>query len=149
MIYIASDHGGFRLKEKLEARLSKDGIVFEDLGPKALDPDDDYPDFAKLVGQAVARNPSHIGILLCRSGQGMCIAANKIKGVRAVSAWNNKLARTTRNDDFGNVLCIASDHLRPAEAVRIAEIFIHTRFSEAVRHKRRVTKIKKLETAKQ
>lgn len=146
MIYIASDHGGFELKQKVLKFLQKKNFRFEDLGPFKMDANDDYPDFAKLVGEKVAKNPeAHIGLLLCRSGQGMCVAANKIKKIRAVSAWNKKLAFSTRNDDFGNVLCLASDHLKPADAIAITEIFIKTPFSKAARHGRRIKKIEKLE----
>lgn len=146
MIYIASDHGGFALKQKLRGYFLKKKIEFSDLGPHTLNLEDDYPDFAAKVAKHVAKkHEEDIGILLCRSGQGMCIAANKVKGIRAVSAWNKKLAKTTRNDDFGNVLCLASDHLSAATALSIADIFIHTTFSKAARHKRRIAKIKKLE----
>lgn len=146
MIYIASDHGGFALKQKLVQHFFKKKVEFSDLGPHKLDNEDDYPDFAAKVAKQVAKkHETDIGILMCRSGQGMCIAANKVKGIRAVSAWNKKLAKTTRNDDFGNVLCIASDHIPTSTALSIVDIFIHTEFSKATRHKRRITKIARLE----
>jgi ribose 5-phosphate isomerase B len=146
MIYIASDHGGLSLKQKVVKHLSLKKVMYQDLGPFKLDPQDDYPDFAKQVASAVAKNPeTHIGILLCRSGQGMCVAANKIKGIRAVSAWNKELAFSTRNDDFGNVLCLASDHIKPSDALKIADVFIKTPFSKSARHGRRINKIKQME----
>ena len=136
------------MKEKLLKHLQKKKVKYQDLGPFVLKKDDDYPDYAKLVGDKVAKNPdAHMGILLCRSGQGMCVAANKIKGVRAASAWNEKLAYTTRNDDDANVLCLASDHLSSNQAFKIVDIFIKTQFSKAARHGRRINKIKAMERA--
>ncbi len=146
MIYLGSDHGGFALKQKLAKHLQTKKIKFQDLGPFELNLSDDYPDFAKLVADKVAKNPeAHIGILLCRSGQGMCIAANKVKGIRAASAWNKKLAVSTRSEDMANVLCLASDHLSSTIALSIADIFIRTPFSKGSRHGRRVNKIKRME----
>ena len=146
MVYIGSDHGGFRLKESLKKYLVKKNIKFEDLGAPALNAKDDYPDYAEKVARAVAKNPdSHMGILMCRSGQGMCIAANKVSGVRAASAWNLKLAYSTRNDDGANILCLATDYMSEKIALNIATVFINTPFSKAARHGRRVLKIKKME----
>ena len=146
MLYLASDHGGLALKENIKKYLSAKHVSFVDLGPYRLNPKDDYPDFAKKVAQKIALKPaSDIGVLLCRSGQGMCVAANKVRGVRAVSAWNEKLAFSTRNDDFANVLCLAGDYLKPGEAQKILHKFILTPFSSAPRHKNRINKIKKLE----
>ncbi|MCX6797026.1 MAG: RpiB/LacA/LacB family sugar-phosphate isomerase [Candidatus Doudnabacteria bacterium] len=146
MIYIASDHGGFKLKEAILKFLFSQKIKFTDLGPVKFEPADDYPDFAKMAAKAVAKHPTqNIGILMCRSGQGMCIAANKVKGIRAASVWNEKLARTARNDDMANIICLASDYLRAKEAKKIVKIFINTPFSKAVRHKRRIDKIAKIE----
>lgn len=146
MIYLASDHGGYGLKENLKKFLLKSGVEYVDLGPDHVVADDDYPDFAQKVAVQVAAKPEkHIGILACRSGQGMCVAANKIKGVRAVSAWNEKLAYSTRNDDFANVLCLASDYLKMAQVEKIVKKFITTPFSKELRHLRRIKKVKKLE----
>jgi len=146
MIFIASDHGGFKLKKYIADFLKRNRIEFADLGPLNFNANDDYPDFAKKVALAVRKNPAkNIGILLCRSGQGMCIAANKFKNIRAVSAWNERLAKTTRNDDMANVLCLASDHLSADKAKKIVKIFINTPFSNSARHKRRIKKISKLE----
>jgi ribose 5-phosphate isomerase B len=146
MLYLASDHGGLALKENVKKYLLAQSVSFVDMGPYKLDPADDYPDYAKRVAQKIAINPARdIGLLLCRSGQGMCVAANKVKGVRAVSAWNEKLAFSTRNDDFANILCLAGDYLKPSQAKKILHKFITTPFSSAPRHKKRINKIKKLE----
>ena len=147
MIYLASDHGGYKLKEILKIFLLKSKIEYVDLGPDHMDSNDDYPDYAKKVAEQVSRDSEKsIGILVCRIVQGMCVAANKIKGVRAVSAWNEKLAFSTRNDDFANVLCLATDYLKLSEAEKIVKKFIKTPFSKEARHIRRIKKVKKLES---
>lgn len=149
MIFLASDHGGYGFKEKLKQILLKAKVEYVDLGPDFFDSNDDYPDYAKKVALQVIKRPEKdIGILICRSGQGMCVAANKIKGIRAVSAWNEKLAFSTRNDDFANVLCLAGDYLKTQQVEKIVKVFIKTPFSKQVRHLRRVTKVKKLELNK-
>lgn len=146
MIYLASDHGGYSFKEKLKHILLKSKLEYVDLGPDHFDLSDDYPDYAKKVGLFVAKRPdTDIGLLICRSGQGMCVAANKIKGARAVSAWNEKLAYSTRNDDYANILCLAGDYLKLAQMEKIVKKFINTPFSKAPRHLRRVKKVKKME----
>lgn len=146
MLYLGADHGGFPLKEKIKEYLSAKKISFVDLGPYQRVPTDDYPDYASKVAKRVAQKPgADIGVLLCRSGQGMCVAANKVKGARAVSAWNEKLAFSTRNDDFANILCLAGDYLKPRQAEKVLFKFINTPFSREVRHKRRIEKIKKME----
>ena len=146
MIYIASDHGGFKLKNELTKAFRKDKIQYTDLGPFEFNSTDDYPDFAAGVAKAVAKNPSsHLGILACRNGQGMCIAANKIPGIRAATAWNEKVAFSVRNDDFANVLCLPADYLKSAEAVKIVKKFINTDFSRLARHGRRIKKVSGLE----
>lgn len=146
MLYLGADHGGFLLKEKLKKYLAAKKISFVDLGPYKISPTDDYPDYARKVAKKVAQKPeSDMGVLLCRSGQGMCVAANKVRGVRAVSAWNEKLAFSARNDDFANVLCLAGDHLTLRQAEKILFTFISTPFSFQARHKRRIAKIKKME----
>ena len=148
MLYLGADHGGFPLKEKIKKYLEARQISFVDLGPYQANPADDYPDYARKVAGKVAAHPlGDVGVLLCRSGQGMCVAANKVKGVRAVSAWNERLAFSTRNDDFANVLCLAGDYLTPRQAEKILHTFISTPFSKEARHKRRVAKVKKMETA--
>ncbi len=146
MIYIASDHGGFKLKESVKKYLDKQKIAYKDMGPETFIDGDDYPDYAKKVAQPVSQNAKeHMGILLCRSGQGMAIAANKFKGVRAGVIWNVKQAKAARNDDMTNVLCLPSDYITPAEASKIVKTWLATPYSDDSRHLRRVIKVGQLE----
>ena len=108
-IYIGSDHGGFYLKEKIEAYLSKRNIDWEDVGDKELDPDDDFPHFAqmaatKMLGDDEKTDPR--AILVCTGGQGMAMAANRFRGIRAAVIWDSFEARECRNDNDSNVLCL-------------------------------------------
>ena len=110
-IYIGSDHGGFYLKEKIEAYLSKRGIEWEDVGDKELDPHDDFPQFAqmaatKLLGEDEKTDPR--AILICTGGQGMAMAANRFRGIRAAVIWDSFEARECRNDNNSNVLLAGS-----------------------------------------
>ena len=143
VIYISSDHGGYKLKKKLIDYLKKKYSV-EDFGPKALVPTDDYPDYAYPLAKKVAKTKS-LGILICRNGQGMCIAANKVKGIRAVTGFSKKMIESTRLDDDANVLCIPADYLSFGEVKKIVQLFLETKFSQASRLKRRINKIKKIE----
>ncbi|MBU6447350.1 RpiB/LacA/LacB family sugar-phosphate isomerase [Patescibacteria group bacterium] len=146
MIYIGSDHGGFKLKEELKNFLRARKIAFRDMGAKKYVEDDDYPQYAIAVAREVKKSPEkNKGILLCRSGQGVCIAANKFKGVRAALAWNERIARHSRNDDDANVLCLASDFISPETAQDVLSAWLDTPFSFEQRHIRRIKEIKKLE----
>lgn len=151
MIYLGSDHAGFKLKEKVKCWLVKKKINFVDLGNVKLDKNDDYPDYAKKVAKAVVMNKSK-GVLLCGSAEGMCIAANKVKGVRAVNPSNIVQTRLSRKHEDANILCLAGGKSKipqPAmpfsTATRMIKIFLQTKFSKAARHKRRVNKIKRME----
>lgn len=146
MLYIASDHGGFALKEKIKAVLAKDGGRVVDMGPETLVPGDDYPDYAKKVAAKVSKSPNaDFGILICRSGQGVCIVANKFKGVRAGLVWNTKEAKASRNDDHTNILCLPSDYITVAQAQTIVKAWLATPWSKDPRHVRRIHKISRLE----
>jgi ribose 5-phosphate isomerase B len=146
MIYIASDHGGYALKELLKLYFVKHKIEYMDLGANQIVKDDDYPDYAKLVAKKVSEDPGkNAGILLCRSGQGMAITANKFKSVRAAVIWNTKQAKAARNDDMTNVLALPSDYIAAPEAWRIVKTWLTTPYSKDKRHLRRVKKIAALE----
>ena len=144
-IYLGADHGGFKLKEKIKTWLTEWGFAFEDLGAHSLVEGDDYPDYAVPVAQKVATEPGALGILACRSGQGECVVANKVKGIRAVVAWSQESAMVSRNDDHVNILCLAADHVGMAEQQKIVRVFLSTPFAGEERFQRRIDKIKQLE----
>lgn len=149
MIYIGADHGGFRLKEQLKKSLKKEGLKFSDLGAKKLRPKDDYVDYAVAVAAKVSKNPTRdLGILICRSGQGVAIAANKLKNVRASLVWNTAEAKISRTDDMSNVLCLPADYISPRMAEHIVETWLATPYSTEERHVRRIKKISALEKGK-
>ncbi len=147
MLFLGTDHRGFELKEKIKSWLQAQGIVFKDIGAHQLEPSDDYPDFGAKVAEVVTKDPeTHRGIVICGSGAGICVAANKFKGVRAALAFTAEMARSMRNDDDMNVLCLASDFTDEKTAIEIVEVFLNTPFGDAERYKRRVEKINKLES---
>lgn len=142
MIYIGADHGGYQLKEDVKQWLTEWNVPFEDVGAHKLDPDDDYPKFAFTVAEAVAKDP-HVnkGILLCRSAAGVVIAANKVKGVRAVAPCNLESAQHSREHNDANVLGLSGDWLEPETAQQIVRSWINTPFSGEARHQRRLDQI--------
>jgi ribose 5-phosphate isomerase B len=144
-IYIGSDHGGFKLKEEIKEWLKEWGTSFEDLGAHEFIQDDDYPDYAWPVAVKVGQEQGTLGILICRSGQGECIVANKAKGARAALAWNEKTAHAARNDDDANILCLAADYTGLENAKQIVHTFINTPFAPEERFIRRVNKVKKID----
>ena len=149
MIYIGADHRGFELKEKIKSWLSDWGYEYEDRGALEYNKDDDYPDFAKEVAEAVtlrqAQGQDVKGILVCGSGIGVAIAANKIKNARAGTAMKPEQVKASVNDEDLNMVALPADYLNDDEAEKIIKVFLETKFSNAERHVRRVDKIKKLE----
>ena len=141
MIYLGSDHGGFDFKEDLKKFLTKKEYVFEDLGNLVYDKDDDYPDYAFKVAKKVATKKSSKGILLCRSSAGMVIAANKVKGIRAVSVFDLKSAKHCRLHNDANIIALSGDWLNKQKMFKIIETFLKTEFSKEKRHVRRLSKI--------
>lgn len=139
-IFIAADHAGFARKEKLKDFLAKSGYEIEDLGANELNQDDDYPDYGLKLGEKVV-DSQVLGILVCGNGQGVCIAANKVQGIRAVSAFTIEMAKTTRLDDDANVLCLPGRFLSDQEVEEIVATWLETEFSKADRHQRRIEKI--------
>ena len=144
-IYIGADHAGFRLKDKLKIYLQKLKHNVVDLGNSVYNKNDDYPLFSGKVARAVAKNNNYSGILICGSGQGVCIAANKIRNVRAILAENTTDARLARNDDDANVLCLQGRYITDGKAKSIVKTFLGTKFGKAKRYKRRLDEIKALE----
>ena len=141
-IILASDHAGYELKEKLEDVLKEHEIPFEDLTPE-FDKNDDYPDIAFKAAHKVVREKTR-GVLICGTGIGMSMCANKVKGVRAALAYDEKSARLGRQHNDANVLCIGARMVDEITAKNILKAWLTTRFLEG-RHTRRVEKIKKYE----
>lgn len=144
-IYLGADHGGYKLKEEMKNWLKEWNFAFEDLGAHKFDSEDDYPDFAWPVAMKVGNERGSLGILVCRSGQGECIVANKAKGARAALAWNEKTAHAARNDDDANILCLAADYTSLDLAKKIIHVFLTTPFDTQERFVRRVNKVKKID----
>ncbi|MBI3963899.1 MAG: RpiB/LacA/LacB family sugar-phosphate isomerase [Candidatus Kerfeldbacteria bacterium] len=142
-IFIGADHGGYRFKEALKRSLGATHDV-KDLGNAVEDRNDDYPTIALRVAQQVVRTGGR-GILVCRSGVGVCIVANKVRGIRAVHAHTAAIARAARRDEDANVLCLGQDHLALADAKRIVAAWLRTPASRAQRHRRRVAQIRRIE----
>jgi len=141
MIYLGADHRGFELKNKIKNFLEELGYDYEDLGASIYNKEDDYPDFAKLVGERVTENPENKGILICGSGIGIAIAVNKIKGIRAGTILKPEQARAAVNDEDLNILALSADYLSEDEAKEIVKTFLETKFSNEERHQRRIKKI--------
>ncbi len=144
-IYIGSDHAGFEAKEKVKAFLETAGFSVEDLGDLDYNKTDDYPDYAFKVGEAVVADQGSLGILLCGSGTGICIAANKVKGVRAAYVESQQHAIAARNDDDSNIIVLDNLTFDPAKDFPTLETFLNTPFSNAERHLRRIAKITEYE----
>jgi|Deesub1362A_J573_1020465.scaffolds.fasta_scaffold00077_23 RpiB/LacA/LacB family sugar-phosphate isomerase len=143
-VFIGSDHAGFKLKEQIKEYLAELGVDYEDLGNHELDPHDDYPDYALKVAEKVAETKSR-GILICDSGVGVCIVANKVKGIRAVNAGSVRIAEMSRRHNNTNVLCLGQDYVTVDEAKDIVKAWLETEFSSESRHHRRVDKITRIE----
>ncbi|MFH1376887.1 MAG: ribose 5-phosphate isomerase B [Candidatus Woesearchaeota archaeon] len=143
-IYIGSDHAGFILKNSIKTHLTNKKHKFIDLGNLKYEKEDDYPDYAEEVAKKVAKEKTK-GILICGSSHGVCIAANKIKGIRAVAINNTKDAKITREHNDANILCLSEWHLKEKEVGKIIDVWLKTNFRKDKRHIRRINKIKKLE----
>ncbi len=141
-LVLASDHAGYELKEKLKPVLEENEIPFNDLTP-GFDREDDYPDVAFKTGRKVVKEGTR-GILLCGTGIGMSMCANKVRGVRAANAYDEKTARLSRQHNDSNILCVGARTVSEEEAKKILKAWLTTRFLEG-RHARRVNKIKEFE----
>lgn len=140
-IYLGSDHQGFHLKQKMFAYLVKNGYAVEDVGDTELDPADDFPEFANLAAIKIIGDddPDARAILLCGGGQGMAMAANRFKGIRAAVIWDAYEAKMTRNDNDSNVLCLPARLLDDNEDKwqHIVDTWLTTPFAAAQRYVRR------------
>ena len=137
---VASDHAGVALKARVMDQLRKEGHEVTDLGTYTTDPVD-YPDYAKAVALAVLGGLAERAVLICGSGAGACVAANKIKGIRAATCHDSFSARQCVEDDDVNVLCLGARVIGPELAVEVVRDYVGARFSGAVRHRRRLAKI--------
>jgi ribose 5-phosphate isomerase B len=141
VIFLGSDHAGFALKEKIKNHLAKKNIPFQDLGPKKLVKTDDYPDYAFKVAKKVRQNKNSKGIFACGSGTGGAIAANRIKGVRAVIAYDEFSAKYSRIDNDANFLSLRSRKFPFRKNKKIISVWLKTPFSKKPRHVRRIRKL--------
>jgi ribose 5-phosphate isomerase B len=142
-IVIGSDHAGFELKENIKQFLDKKEIIYTDGGTNSSD-SIDYPDIAQKISNLYLNNHYDYGILVCGSGIGMSIVANKIKGIRAALCNTSEMAQLARLHNNANILCLGGRIVKPEEAEKIITIFLSTDFSKEERHHRRVDKIHKL-----
>ena len=143
-IYLGSDHAGYKLKEQIKDFLDELGYKYVDVGNLKLEPEDDYTDFAYEVAKNVAKTNGR-GILICDSGVGVCIVANKIKGIRAVVGYNVRIAKMSRVHNNTNILCLGQDYINLDKSKKIVQTWIETDFSAGKRHQRRLEKISKIE----
>lgn len=147
-IYLGADHQGFHLKEQVFAYLVKRGYEVEDVGGRALDPSDDFPVFAQAVALKIlgSDEPDTRGVLICGGGQGVAMAANRFKGIRASVIWDAHEAKMTRYDNDSNVLCLPARIVgdNPGAWEGILETWINTEFANAVRFKRRNAELDEL-----
>ena len=138
-ICIASDHAGFNLKESIKDFLINKGISVIDLGPNNYN-SVDYPDFAKKVSARIKQRKSDVGILVCGSGTGMAISANKIKEIRAAVCYNQRSTRLSRKHNNANIIALGSRLTKKDVSLKLVNIFLQTKF-EGGRHNRRIKKL--------
>jgi|SRR3989344_1509049 len=145
-IYIGADHNGYGLKQNLHEYLKRAGYEVQDLGDDHMDPDDDFPVYAAKVATAVLASEDNDprGIVLCGSGQGVCMAVNRFKGIRGSLCWDRRSAREARNDDNANVLCLPAKFLESPEANVVVETWLTTKFANAPRFVRRLKEMDEL-----
>lgn len=145
-IFIGADHNGFEYKDALLKQLKDDGHDVVDSGDVQKNADDDFPQFAGQVATAVlgSAGDNAVGILICGSGQGMCMAANRFKGIRASLCWNQDEARSARNDDNSNILCLSARYTTLEDAKSIVQTWLNTPFANAPRFVRRLNQLDQL-----
>lgn len=144
-IFIGTDHGGFELKNKLIEYLQNKNIRVEDMGNYQYDPLDDYPDFAKKVAKAVLQNPQEsLGIVICRSGVGVCVATNRFKSIRCALGFEEGQVKHARENDHINVLALASDFTNYEQATKLIDAFLTTQPKKEEKYLRRIKKLDNL-----
>ncbi len=145
MVFIGADHRGFELKQRLFKRLEDGGFKVTDLGNDHLDPNDDYPEFAQKVAEAVSLDNENRGILLCGSGVGVDIVANKFDGIRSALVEDSHKARSAREDDNVNVISLPADTLDEESSFEIIKTFLETEYKSEERFERRLGQIEEIE----
>ncbi|OJI09268.1 MAG: ribose-5-phosphate isomerase [Candidatus Vogelbacteria bacterium CG10_big_fil_rev_8_21_14_0_10_49_38] len=142
-IYLAADHAGFALKEAIKKHLKGQGLTVEDQGAFALDPEDDYTDYVKIVAKLIQSEPESRGIVLGGSGQGEAIAANRFAGVRAVVYYGGpeEIIKLSRQHNDANVLSLGARFINETEALSMVDLWLTTDFSNDERHRRRLRAI--------
>lgn len=146
LLYIGADHKGYTLKEALKNNLIQQGYQPQDVGNTANDSEDDYPKFAAAVGRSVQDSPTEArGIVICGSGAGADIVANKFQGVRSVLGFSTDQVFDARRDDDVNVLALPASFIDEEAAAQIVKVFLATPFSGEERHKRRIAEITEIE----
>jgi len=144
-VALGTDHAGFALKATVVEAITALGHSVVDCGAMRIDPDDDYPDFAAAVARAILDGRAERGVLLCGSGVGASVAANKFVGIRSALCHDTFSARQGVEDDAMNVLALGARVVGPALAVELVSAFLHAKFSGADRHRRRLAKIESFE----
>ncbi len=145
-VHLGSDHAAYELKDHLAGWLEQRGHEVVDHGPRAFDPDDDYPPYVLRAAEAVAADRGSLAVVLGGSGNGEQIAANKVRGVRAALAWNEDTAKLAREHNDANVLSVGARMHTADEASRMLEVFLETPYSGQARHQRRIDMISRYET---
>lgn len=143
MIYLTSDHGGFEAKQRIAEYLKAEKYEHIDLGAQKSNANDDYPDYAGIMARQL--KDGDLGIALCASGQGICLALNRFKHIRAAQGWSVESAKRARSDDNANVLCLAGTVDNLDNEREIVKAFLNTKFSGEERFTRRLKKIDKLD----
>lgn len=143
-ILLGADHRGYKLKEKIKVQLGKLGFEVEDVGAFSYDKGDDYVEFAVGVAKGVSKEKKAKGVLVCGSGHGVDIVANRFMGVRSILGFNKAVVKQGREHEDANVLCLAADWVSGSEAIKFVELFLKTSFSGEKRHRRRIEKIEEI-----
>jgi ribose 5-phosphate isomerase B len=138
MLFLVSDHAGFDLKQQIKSYLISKGVLFQDLNP-VIENQDDYPDKAHLLSQQISAND--LGIALCGTGQGICIALNRYKNIRAGIGYDPQIVKLIRQHNHANVLCLPGRFMKIAKAMKLIEIFLNTQTLDDLRHLRRINKL--------
>ncbi len=145
MLVLGADHGGYALKEYVKRGLLSQGLAVVDIGPERFTKDDDYPIIAAEVAKRVRRTSESRGILICGSGVGMSLVANKFSGIRAVNAWHPKIAFRARQEEDVNILVLPANFVTRAVAEKILATWLGTSFKRIPRYRRRLGEIARIE----